>query len=391
MTILDNSHWVTTVFSQSGYAHVNRNIFKELLKRKTNFIFENKDWKTGHVHPITDYPYEELKRKEVFSKQFFNSDMDNIIHHRVVFPTDAKPIYRKLKDKKNIFITTYELENIPRYWGEALNQYDCVITPSKWSKDIMVEQVTVPIHVVGWGIDPKIYHPQEFFSHKYDNERDEKQPFVFASIFQWTERKSAYELIQAYLQEFSSEDNVELILRGTLMVGSPMDQVAIKMKILDWQSKLWKLYGKKNFPIVRLIVNTVDDNQMRHIYQSADVSILVSRGEGFGLPILESMACGTPVITTAWGGQMDYYQDDDLLIQGYKKRITSDNYVNTPFAPPFCVRERIPYIAEIRSMMRKAYNMDKEKLYKKAEDCVNVAQTHTWAKTVDKLEMIKLE
>lgn len=390
MTILDNSHWVTTVFQQTGYAHVNRNIFKKLLERKTNFIFENKDWDKQFMHPITDYPYKELKSKETFPKQFFNSDMDNIIYHKVVFPNDAKPMYRKLKEKNNIFITTYEMENMPRYWGETLNQFNCVITPSKWSRDILAKQVTVPIHIVEWGIDPKTYYPQEFFSHKYDEKRGEDQPFIFAGVFQWTERKSPYELLQAYLQEFSSKDNVELILRCSY-VGDPMDQVNIKMKIIAWQTKLWKLYGKKDFPIVRLIVDTVDDHQMRHVYQSADVSILVSRGEGFGLPILESMACGTPVITTAWGGQTDYYADKELMVHGYKKRLTGTNYNDTPYAPPFCVKQRIPYIAEIRSVMRKAYEMDKEKLYKKAENCVSASQICTWDRTVDKLEAIEIE
>lgn len=43
-----------------------------------------------------------------------------------------------------------------------------------------------------------------------------------------------------------------------------------------------------------------DDNYMRHMYSSLDVMMLASMGEGFGIPLVEAQACGTPVITGEW-------------------------------------------------------------------------------------------
>ena len=45
-----------------------------------------------------------------------------------------------------------------------------------------------------------------------------------------------------------------------------------------------------------------DDVALRRFYQSCDAFVFSSRIEGFGLPPLEAMACGVPVITTDCGG-----------------------------------------------------------------------------------------
>ncbi len=50
---------------------------------------------------------------------------------------------------------------------------------------------------------------------------------------------------------------------------------------------------------------TVSDEQMAHIYSSLDVLLATSRGEGFGLPVIEAQACGTPVIASNWTAQAE--------------------------------------------------------------------------------------
>lgn len=55
-----------------------------------------------------------------------------------------------------------------------------------------------------------------------------------------------------------------------------------------------------------------DDNFMRTVYNAMDVHLLVSMGEGFGIPILEAQACGTPVIVGDWTSM------PELLFSGRK-------------------------------------------------------------------------
>lgn len=46
----------------------------------------------------------------------------------------------------------------------------------------------------------------------------------------------------------------------------------------------------------------VSDEEMAMIYSSMDVLLTTTQGEGFGLPILEAMACGVPCIVPDWSG-----------------------------------------------------------------------------------------
>lgn len=53
----------------------------------------------------------------------------------------------------------------------------------------------------------------------------------------------------------------------------------------------------------------VSDEQMAEIYSSFDVLLATSRGEGFGLPVIEAQACGVPVIASNWTAQAELVGD----------------------------------------------------------------------------------
>ena len=59
-----------------------------------------------------------------------------------------------------------------------------------------------------------------------------------------------------------------------------------------------------------LLMDGQDDNKLRKLYSSADIFVSSSVVEGFSLPPLEAMACGTPVVMTECGGAWDYMEPD---------------------------------------------------------------------------------
>lgn len=54
---------------------------------------------------------------------------------------------------------------------------------------------------------------------------------------------------------------------------------------------------------------SITDEAMAAIYSSFDILLATSRGEGFGLPVIEAQACGTPVIASNWTAQAELVGD----------------------------------------------------------------------------------
>jgi hypothetical protein len=72
-------------------------------------------------------------------------------------------------------------------------------------------------------------------------------------------------------------------------------------------------------------IRWVNSSQMRagiaaetlaSIMRSASVLLLASRGEGFGIPVIEAQACGTPVIVTDWTAQPELVKDHGYIVDG---------------------------------------------------------------------------
>lgn len=64
-----------------------------------------------------------------------------------------------------------------------------------------------------------------------------------------------------------------------------------------------------NAPVPAELVYPLDDAELVQCYRRADVFVFSSKLEGFGLPPLEAMACGTPVVTTDCRGVLEFAQD----------------------------------------------------------------------------------
>lgn len=87
--------------------------------------------------------------------------------------------------------------------------------------------------------------------------------------------------------------------------------------------------------IIRVTMNgTLSDEQMSYWYSGCNLTILPSTGEGFGYPIVESMACGTPVIHGKYAGGVELIPAKAWLVEPCAWRMeTIHNCIRPVFSP----------------------------------------------------------
>jgi glycosyltransferase involved in cell wall biosynthesis len=162
------------------------------------------------------------------------------------------------------------------------NQMDEVWTPSEWGAGVFrASGVTRPIHVIPLGFDPACYRPGP--AREQLRERT-----IFLSVFEWGARKGWEVLLRAYRSAFQASDPVLLLLKvDSRAPANPLGELSALLP--DPSPPVGLIYNQPLGPA-----------RMAELYRSADCFVLPTRGEGWGMPILEAMACGVPAIATDW-------------------------------------------------------------------------------------------
>ena len=105
--------------------------------------------------------------------------------------------------------------------------------------------------------------------------------------------------------------NIPLVMVGKSLVSEDFD------KNNPWNADLLKMQEKSNKDDNIIRLGFIDEMELVQVYNLATVFIMPSLYEGFGLPILEAMACGCPVITTKEGSLEEVAGDAAFYVDGY--------------------------------------------------------------------------
>jgi glycosyltransferase involved in cell wall biosynthesis len=208
----------------------------------------------------------------------------------------------------NVIRTMFETDSIPRDWVSRLNQMDEVWVPTSFNAETFAKAgVTTPIEVVPGGVDAKLFRP---------GLRPLRVPgargTVFLSIFEWAFRKGWDVLLSAWAEAFGPGDDVSLVLRTAAVEGTVGTPLPIEQRIDGHLAAL----GKTRADVAPIIVleRPLSLADLPRLYAAADVYVSASRGEGWGRPMLEAMACRLPVIATRWSGNLDFMDDDNSIL-----------------------------------------------------------------------------
>lgn len=219
--------------------------------------------------------------------------LDMAVRHDVLhIPHNYAPVHRPEKTLVTIHDTLF-FSYPEQFLGHdfAISHYPriaksckAIITCSRNSKDDIVHYMGIPpekVTVALWGVNREVFFMVDKAAARsaLAAELGLDRPF-YVSVSCDIGRKNTITLLQAYRIALKRGLEHDLVL----VWGNPPAEY-----LNEFASEINA--GRIHF------VAHVDDTLLRQLYGASTVSWFPSRYEGFGLPVLESMACGTPVVT----------------------------------------------------------------------------------------------
>ncbi len=284
----------------------------------------------------------------------------------------------KNSGKYKIAFTMTEVDGIPRDWVQCLNEMDEVWVPSEFVKKAFVSSgVAVPVYVIGEGVDPEFFHPDII---PFPNLPKEK--FKFLTNFAWGKRKGVDVLFEAFRKEFDKDEDVCLIVK--VLPSYQGHNIKDELKLV---------YERKGAAPVYLYDLEFKKWEMGRLYTGCDCFLWPSRGEGFGLPALEALASGLPVIASDYSSHMEFLKKDGKARPGVlplKGEIVP--YKGGDSIYYYGCNWFDPSVDELRKLMREVYNNAGKYRRMALESSTEVRKEYNWAvstqKIVDRLEAI---
>ena len=199
-----------------------------------------------------------------------------------------------------IVIQPWEWGAVPKAWIRPFaDDVDEIWTPSAFVRSCYF-RAGIPAERVR--VIPNGFDPARFNDRGAAMRLRTKKRFKFLFVGGTIRRKGVDILLDAYRRTFSRSDDVCLVIKD--LGGASFYRGQTMAATIE------RFQADPGAPEVEYLDRDFDESAMAALYRAADVLVHPYRGEGFGLPILEAMACGVPVIVTGYGPALEFTRDD---------------------------------------------------------------------------------
>ena len=259
--------------------------------------------------------------------------------------TTADAFNLSLYGRRRVGRTMFESDRIPDSWADRCNAMDEVWVPCEFNRQTFAASGVDErkLRVVPDGVHSGLFRPglEPFVWPK-------ARGFKFLSSFDLLDRKGMKLLLKAYLAEFRADEDVCLILK-VVQHGNPnADPEALLTYLVEKEAGA----GLGHTPPIVLVKGFTPHLEMPRLYASADAYVLPTHGEGFGLPYIEALACGLPVIATRWSGHLHFLHDRNSYLIDIEGLVPASPEVEF-YAGHLWAQ---PSVEHLRQLMREVYS-----------------------------------
>ena len=248
---------------------------------------------------------------------------------QITVPNEFQPV-----GKYNIGCTAgIETTIAPAEWVEGCGRMNLILGSSEHTIKALKEskfekrdqQTNQPVGTIEWkeengevifeGADIETYKPVKS---NFDLS-NVKEDFAYLFVGHWMQgqlgedRKNVGLLIKAFYETFKNKTKKPALILKTSTVGSSyMDRDELIKRIQAIRSTV----KSSNVPNVYLLHGEFTNEEMNQIYNHSKVKAMVNltKGEGFGRPLLEFSLVNKPIITTNWSGHIDYLNPEFVTL-----------------------------------------------------------------------------
>jgi len=332
--------------TRSGYGDMSRDIIRHVIEYdKFDVLVHSVNWGDTPMNALDENNPKDKMILDRIIRESVNKQPE--LYISITVPNEFEP-----RGKYNIGITAgIETTIAAAQWLEGCNRMDVVFTISEHSKNVFentkfgystpqgvqgILEIKKPMEVLHNCIDTNVFGKKAPMDTNFTNVLDQiPENFCFAFVGHWLrgefgeDRKNVSLLVKLFLEtfkQFTDRPQPALILKTSNAGFSILDREEILNKINQIKQSV-SLEGTQTLPNIYLLHGELTDAEMNTLYnhQKVKAHISLTKGEGFGRPLLEASVSGKPVIASGWSGHLDFLSADGAVLVGGELKNVHDS------------------------------------------------------------------
>ena len=333
----------------SGYGARSRDFVKALVKSKPEWDVKVLGQRWGNTRFGYLKDHNEVELNSILIPKLTTKPK---VWFQITVPNEFQPI-----GEYNIGVTAgIETTVCAAPWVQGVNRMDLIITSAQHGKRVFENSVyemqddktkqskgklelTKPVEVLFEGVDLTKYKTVNGSGNISKELNKIKEQFCFLFVGHWLQgdqyedRKNVGGMIEEFLHTFKHTSvKPALIIKTQSGSSSILDRNKVCEKINAIKASI----GQHNLPNIYLVHGELTDSQVNELYNHSKVKSMISltKGEGFGRPLLEFTTTGKPLVASGWSGQLDFLDKElSLLVGGTLENVHQSAVVKDMLIP----------------------------------------------------------